>query len=101
MAFKIFRRFNFKDDLLARLQDNIGESLDSLLPVELLNGVRHESFTVGTGDTVLNHLLGRLPRGWIIIAVYGSANSIWETGRNTSSLTLRASASVRVDLWVF
>lgn len=55
---------------------------------------------IGTGDTLIAHLLGRLPRGWIVTDRDADAR-IWRIRADTRYLTLRASVSVNVALWVF
>ncbi len=53
------------------------------------------------GATIINHGLGRLMQGWIIIDVNGAATIYRSAPLNPSTLTLTSNAAVTVTLGVF
>ena len=54
-----------------------------------------------TGVNQVNHLLQRIPQGWIIVDQNASASIYRSAPFNKLTLTLTTSAPVSVKLWVF
>jgi hypothetical protein len=88
------------EGLLNKIQGNIESKLDEYDKAPFIKGVELTA-TVNTSDTSIDHGLGQIPVGYLILSQ--NANSvIWLSGSFTkTSLTLRASATVSITLWVF
>lgn len=77
-------------------------SLNPLLAKPLLNGVLLKNIALEMNvPKAINHLLQRLPQGWILVDQDASAN-VWRAAEfNNLTLTLESSADVTISLWVF
>lgn len=87
---------------LDRVQSNILTAFRALGTVVDF-GRTFDDFAVGTGDTRLDHGLGRAIKGFLVVRQHGSA-SVFEGTPSTAPavfLNLRASAAVTVTLVVF
>lgn len=88
--------------LLLQLQSNVGTVLD-----RLLRNPRHDYVTLsaqslaGGVDTTLSHKLGRVPQGWAITDITGNDATVRRVSWTGTTLTLRASAAVTVNLEVW
>ena len=71
-----------------------------MLTCPLLNGTLVRADLLASGGVNVNHGLGRVPQGWIVVDIGVSAN-VWSTGSNKKVLTLNTSADASVSLWVF
>lgn len=87
---------------LNRIQGQVGKTFDKITACPLLDGILIEDVALTTSATNVNHKLNRVPIGWIVVnnnanaVVYSSAASLPK-----QYLTLTASASCTVSLWVF
>lgn len=88
--------------LVMLLQDNVGRSLD-----RLLSNPRHDFVTVkgaslaGAASTTVNHKLGRQPQGWAVTDITGNDATVRRISWDSTTLVLRASAAVTVNLEVW
>lgn len=55
---------------------------------------------INTTDTIINHGLGIVPNGWIILDKQGNSN-VWRVSWTDKQIILRASAQVTIKLWVY
>ncbi len=76
-------------------------ALNPLLALPLVNGSMVSASLAATTPQAINHLLGRMPQGWFLVD--NTANAVvWRTQPfNATSLTLEASVTTTVNLWVF
>jgi hypothetical protein len=66
-----------------------------------LNGVSIlENISLSIGSNVINHKLGRLPQGWIIVDKQGVADIYRSAPFNNLTLTLTSSQAVIVNIGV-
>jgi hypothetical protein len=102
MAFRAFKKLAQTTFEAAKAQDNNRQFNDQFKNNPLLDGVRLQNITIGTGasGTQIAHKLERKPLGYIIIRQNADAR-IWWLSWNDRFLVLRSSASVNVDIWVF
>ena len=100
MAFKAFKKIAQKDFPTSKMQDNSEQFNNQLQRVPFLNGNRIQSQTITTSTVRVEHKLGREPLGYIITSQSADAR-IWKVSQDELFLTLDASASVVIDLWVF
>lgn len=64
--------------------------------IQVLSGV-----SLGVGATTLNHLLGQMQQGWMILDVNGAATIYRSQPFNDKTLTLTSSAAVIVNIGVY
>jgi len=88
------------DDDTHRALLRIIDAINTLGSVEILKGTLVKDITVGTTETLVPHKLGRKPLGFIVVSADGSGHVYGDTF-STSYLTLTATTSVVVSLWVF
>ena len=55
---------------------------------------------LASGAVNVNHGLGRVPQGWIVVGIDAQA-TVWSSGSTNKTLTLLTSADAGVTLWVF
>ncbi len=75
--------------------------LNPVLAIRFLQGRQVSNVALANGATVFNHGLSRMPVGWYITDVDGSAVIYRSAPFNKSTLTLTSSAAVNASLWVF
>lgn len=87
---------------VAALQQRLFEFFAQFFNNPLLDGVLLKQVQLGSTATQVPHTLGREPQGWIIVNKTANAD-VWQSGTTLSKsfITLQASTTVTVDLWVF
>jgi len=97
-----FKSLSTKDKVLDRVQNNIEIFSDSVIKNPLLDGMLLEDIALTTTETQVNHKLGRVPNGWIIVKK-NAAQDVYESGTTLTDrfLSLTAAGTVTVSLWVF
>lgn len=100
-----FRRVRTQNDDVQQLQDAVGVVLQDLRGRTLIDGRLVEGVVLAAAQiNVVDHLLNRPVRGYIVVRASASAN-VWDTqDKNVTpsrSLHLWTSAAVTVTLWVF
>jgi hypothetical protein len=95
-----FKKTQPQDYQTDKLQSNIEELVGQIQSSIFFDGRLLTGVTINTSDTVINHLLGREPRGFIVVKLLNNS-VIWQTSSSKRTLTLRASAQTTIDLWVF
>ena len=88
-----------QDEELNRVQSNIRASLDPVSRDLLLNRLQLTA-DIGTSDTSIQHALGRVPAGWIVIDKNANAD-IWRVSLTNTTIVLRASAPVKAKIFIF
>jgi hypothetical protein len=83
-----------------RLQSNLDSALSPVLGSLIVDGIQLSGLDLSTTATKINHKLGRLPQGWIVVDKNADAR-VWSTAKTKSTLTLTASATCTVSLWVY
>lgn len=67
-----------------------------------LNGVNVLSnIALTTGANTINHLLGRVQQGWVILDIQGPATLYRSQPFNSTTLTLTSDADVTVSIGVY
>jgi len=75
--------------------------LDPLLANPLNNISVLENVSLIAGANTINHLLGRMMQGWLILDINGAATIYRSEPMSDITLTLTSSANVTVNLGVF
>lgn len=76
--------------------------LNPIISLPILNGNQLTNIILAANvPTPINHLLQRMPQGWLLTD--NTANAvIWRTAvMNNLTITLEASAPTTISLWVF
>lgn len=60
-----------------------------------------QNVSLANGTTVLNHGLGRMQQGWIIVDIQGAADVYRNANFNSTTLSLHSSAAVTASIGVF
>ena len=100
MALKQFKTLNTKDELVNRIQDSVKEFADQFNGKQLLDGVLTRGILITTSGTGFNHSLNRQPIGWMLTDSNGAA-TVYRTAWDDKTVTLKASADITADVWVF
>jgi hypothetical protein len=83
---------------------DITDLFTTLKDLPIINGFLLEEVALISGDTTLDHGLGRELLGWIVVGQSASATIYDKQGTNSDSgrtLILNSSAVATVNLWVF
>lgn len=89
------------DEKTNKLQENIGIKLQEYDNQPFIKGNLLTSVVINAANTTINHGLNAVPTGWLILDKNADSR-IWRTSAfDDKTLTLRASAQVTVNLWVF
>jgi hypothetical protein len=56
---------------------------------------------LNNGTTVINHMLGQVQQGWMLVDVQGAATIYRSAPFNATTLTLTSNAAVTVSIGVF
>ena len=97
---KFFRKVFNGDESDRTLQTNVESAIGSAIRNPLLNGRLISDVQLVSGDTKLEHKLARAPKGYLIVK-RSNASTIFDASSDDLFLTLTASGSVTVSLWIF
>lgn len=95
-----YRQIQTKDFEISQVQTNTANTLNILIKVPMNDGTLLEDQVITTSDTPLNHGLGRRPVGYLIVTK-NAAEDVYQTAMTENFLTLKATGSVTVNVWVF
>lgn len=84
------------------MQTRWASVLNPVLALPILSGIQlSDIFLAATVATPINHLLSRLPQGWLVTDINAAAN-VWRVSPfNKSTLVLKSDIDVTISLWVF
>lgn len=63
---KVLKRLRVENENADRIQDNTNLALQNLYKEPFLSGVFVEDLTVSAGPFILEHKLGRIPKGYLL-----------------------------------
>lgn len=105
---KAFRKIRVKEQQLDDVQTNIANTLSPVLKSLIIDGVLVKDIELANGVNRVNHTLGRLPEGWIIVDRNSAATvfktiptSAANTITDSSTISLTSSGAVTVSIWFF
>jgi len=98
MALPTFQSAN-KD--LNMMQTRWAAELNPLLALPTSSPSIIKNVSLQPGDNTINHLLGRLPVGWVIIDQDASASIYRSKPLNNLTLTLNSSGAAVINLLIF
>ena len=99
-----FTEIQTTDEATNRLQKNIHTALRPLLQLPFADGVHKTDQAIGTGDTIVDHGLGRRYVGYIITKQNADTSIFVSTTANSfedRQIILKAGASVTADIFFF
>lgn len=82
------------------MQNKWASELNPLLALPL-NNLTTLDVQLVNGTNVINHKLGQIPQGWIILDITGAAVIYRSAPFNKLTLTLTSNAAVSVSIGVF
>lgn len=99
MAAPILKLFGVGKDLVTSQmsQERGTQSVNTTIS----DGQLIENVDLTTTATTVPHALGRVPKGYIVVGSSDIAAVYHETPHARASISLRASATTTVSLWVF
>ena len=86
-----------------KIQANVEDTFNELTQSEFIRG-NFVTAAIGTGDTVINHLLGRNYEGWTIVDLDANAVIYRSNTQNNNldrQIILKASAPVNAKIYIF
>lgn len=83
-----------------QVQRNVEDFVKANVPNWIADGVMIEDVILTAGSTSISHGLQRVPKGYVLTDQRANA-VIYRTASTSTTLTLLASATVTVNLWVF
>ena len=104
MTVKPFRRTQTLDKDTRLLQDSVDATLRTITTLSILNGKLIRGFDLVSGDNSVDHGLDREPQGYFIVrsdAHVTIYDKLETDDFPTRQITLNASASARVDIWIY
>lgn len=93
------RKIRATDAQLQSVQENIVEVVEQLCRQQILDGVVVTA-DIGTTPTLVQHKLTRVPVGYIIISKNGPGD-VFDSAKDSVTITMQSSSAVRATLWVF
>lgn len=98
---KQFRKIDSPDRILNTFQENVADTFEEITPKEILDGQLIEA-DVASGVNVIQHRLGRPYVGWIVVrSTLANTITFADEDRPNRNITLNASTSSKVWIWVF
>lgn len=98
------KKINVSEYNLSKVQENAAQAFDDLPKDYPVLNNHTVSATIGTGDSAVNHGLGRKLVGWIVVGKNANA-TVWESEtanpRPSDQIILKATAEVKVTLYFF
>lgn len=100
-----FKKVGSSNQELNKVQQNVENALSTIIRKPIIDGILLKNVCLEPSiSNEVKHSLGREPLGWIVVRLRADAR-IWDVqdyNRNPSkTLSLAASHSVTVDLWIF
>lgn len=89
------------DSIFMLWQTRVKSEVDPVLTNELLAGSLLKGIVLINGVTILNHKLGRKPKGWILTDIDAAATVYRSAAFSTTTLTLTSNAAATAAIWVF
>ena len=94
------RKTVFTDNTLTQFQAAVEDTVSQLNQVPILDGILLTDVSVGTSQTIVNHKLGRKPRGYMVVSQSALA-TVANQAFTSDAIPMVASTPVTLSLWVF
>ncbi len=99
MSIKAFKVQQFSDQNLSNLNSALKEWTSQFQEIPFLQGRRFDD-RVTTGGLSIVHNLGRIPNGWILLGKTSNAD-VWESEKDSKTLTLFSDGATNFSIWIF
>lgn len=99
MVLKPYKKLTGTDYELSKTIQYTEEFIQQLIPNPFIVGNIIE-ISVSTTATAFNHNLQSTPSGWIILDKNANVD-VWRTAWNDKTITLDATGSATIKLWIF
>lgn len=103
MALSPFTQTKTQNPEISNLQGVLSRVFQGILGVRIIDGRLIEDVQVTFAGTRINHKLGRKIKGWQLVDK-DADESVWRINSSTrpeSEITLQATGTTNVTLWVF
>lgn len=100
MELKPFKTIDIKDNVVSRQFGYVKEYFDQFKDNNFLKGNLITADYPNTVSQRLNHGLGRVPVGWLIMDKTTDAN-VWRLSWDEKEIRLDVSAATTLTIWVF
>lgn len=97
---KAYRKIKAVLPEINALQQQVEEVLNPLVRIPLLDGVPFTDVAITTDGIQIEHGLGRTPLGFIVTDNNADVR-IWRTASDSFTLTLDASGTATISVWVY
>ena len=100
-----FKKIGVSDNELQKVQQNVENAITPIIRKEIIDGVLLKKVCLDPGvANEIKHGLGREPQGWEIVRKRADAR-IWDVqdfnNNPSKTLSIAASHTVTVDIWIF
>lgn len=87
---------------LELMQTRWASTLNPLLALPIVAGIQIDNISLVSGVPMpVNHLLSRMPQGWIVTDIDSNA-AVWRSAPfNKSTLVLESNDDVTISIWVY
>lgn len=105
--FRLFRKIVTTDKDLNSVQDSIGQILNQVTKVPVIDGVLLTGLKITTASQKFNHQLTRIPRGFFVVNktaagdIYSPPTSPTVASSNDTTINFQSTADTTADIWVF
>lgn len=96
-SFKDFSTGELNQD---KLQLNLKKYFSQFNDLIFLNGLLLQNVSISTSGSQVEHKLGRVPQGWIVMDKTAQGD-VWRDSWDDKVIRLDASANTTINLWVF
>lgn len=100
---KLFKKLFTNNYELQKIQDNVAEIFTDISFLPILRG-NFVDASLSTSDTIIEHKLGRVATGYLVVDLDANAviySSPTANNSPTRQIILRADTSVNVKLYIF
>lgn len=100
MALAPFNKLQHPDQLINRIQDNVSNAVNPVTSIQFLDGQQLTDITLQAGvPTEVSHRLQKPVSNYWVTKLNANA-VIWDQGSTSTTITLVASATATINLWV-
>lgn len=99
-----FKKVRTEDTPLRLVQDSLTLTLDQVIRREILDGNLVEDVSLVNGFNLVDHGLGRIPKGFIIVK-RSDLHAVWNVSSAkmvpTRNMALQTNGAMIVSIWFF
>lgn len=97
---KAFEKTNFGDYASGKMQDSTGDIFQQIKYFPFFNGILLKDVALTTSSKAVVHKLSRNPQGYLITK-RNAGIVVYSSDINNKTITLTATGTVTVDIWIY